>query len=96
VEKNLGVLVDRQLNLSQQWAQMAKKANSILACIRTSMASICREVVVPLYLALVRLYLKHCFQFWAPHYKNHVEVLECVQRRTTSQVRGLENKSYEE
>jgi len=38
-EKDLGVLVDAWLNMNQKYAQVAKKANSILASIRNSAAS---------------------------------------------------------
>jgi len=95
-KKDLGVMGDEKLDMSQQCVLAAQKANCILRCIKRNMASRSREAILPLCSALVRPHLESCIQLWSPQHRKDTELLEWVQRRATKIIRGLEHLCYEE
>ena len=71
-EKELGILEDYTLTMRQHCGHVTKKATSLLGLLRKRS----RDMILPLYSALVRPHLECCVQAWSPQYKKDVDILE--------------------
>ena len=68
----------------------------MLGCIKKGITSRDKEVIIPLYSALVRPHLEYCVKFWSPQFMKDVDRLEKAQKMTTKLIRVLENLPCED
>ena len=95
-ERDLGVQVSSDLRPREQCVIARNRANKILGFIGRCVTNRSSEVILKLYLALVRPHLDYAVQFWSPYYKKDIDLLEAVQRRMTKMIPGLRNLSYKD
>ena len=63
-ERDLGVIIQRNLKVDKQCAKAAKTANSVLDMIRIFFINKGVDIILPLYKSLVRPQLDYCVQAW--------------------------------
>ena len=95
-EKDLGVSMNANMKVSEQFRIAASQVNQILGMIRRNITYKEKSLIVPLYKAIVRPHLEYCIQAWSPHLRKDIDMLEKIQRIATKLIPGLRDLRYEE
>ena len=85
-EKDLEVTVSADMKVSEQCWIAASKGNQIVGLIRRPIMYKEKQLIVPLYKAIVRPQLEYCIQAWRPYRKRDIDKLERIQRRATKMI----------
>ena len=89
-EKDLGVTFSADMKVSEQCGIAASKG-----LIRRTIMYKEKQLIVPLYKAIVRPHLEYCIQAWRPYRKKDTDKLERIQRRAAKMIPELRDLSYE-
>ena len=95
-EKDLGILLDRELSFEQHISKIIKTANAVLGTIKRTFSTLTPGTFTLLYKALVRSHLEFGQEIWSPSKKRHINQLEKVQRRATRLVSSIKHLPYKE
>lgn len=96
MEKDLGVIMDRELSFQPQVDKVIKTANSVLGTIKRTFTKLDCSSFSVLYKSMVRTHLEYCQEVWSPYKKGMINALEKVQQRATKMVKSLHGLSYED
>ena len=95
-EKDLDILITKDLKVSVQCSRAAKTANRVLGMIWRTFTCKDEQTIIQLYKSLVRSHLEYCIQAWRPYLSKDIEMLEKVQKRATKMVYGFNDLTYEQ
>ena len=79
--KDLGILVDCQLNFSRHVTDICKRANSRMYLLRKCFSCTDSAFLVSMYKAYIRPLIEYATCVWSPHFLKDAEAVEGVQRR---------------
>ena len=94
-EKDLGVVISKDLKFSQQCIEAERKAQKLVGYIKRQFSHRNKEIVLPLYNSIVRPHLEYAVQFWAPSLRKDIDRLEAVQARATKLIPSVRNFGYQ-
>ena len=68
-EKDLGVAFNADMKVSEQCRIAVSKGNQVIWLIRRTITYKEKQLILPLYKAIVRPHLEYCIQAWRPYRK---------------------------
>ena len=96
VEKDLGVIVDKNLKFHKHASFAVKKANTILGLIKIYFTVFDHKTLPKLFKAMVRPHLEYGNVVWGPHFKLDQQAIERVQKRATKLIWNIKDLPYSE
>jgi len=93
-EKDLGIIITKDLKVSQQCASAYAKASKMLGIINRTINYKSTEVMLRLYKSIVRPHLEYCTAAWSPHYIKDKELIEKIQHRFTRMMPNIREQPY--
>ena len=95
-EKDLGVMIRKELKASSQCVKIVKTANQILGMIKRTFTFKIKTILLKLYKRLVRPHSEYCMQAWNPYLKNDLDLLEGVRSRASKVILGYKHYCYKD
>ena len=93
-EKDLGVNIDPELTFKSHINLTIKKARKVSGMIIRNINYKDKDIMVPIYKALIRPILEYGNVVWCPHLLKDIKAIEKVQQHFTKTIKGYYNMSY--
>jgi len=94
-EKDLGVIISKDLKVSKQCSAAYSKANKMLGVINRTITYKSTDIMLRLYKSVVRPHLEYCTSAWSPHYVKDKELIERIQHRFTRMIPEMKDLPYD-